>query len=629
VKANHVAALARAEKAFRERWWKAPPERVHESLFAMVLEMDKDQATRRADNQVLRALFGAKGYRSTIHGDAAPNLSAVYADGTWRYNIVRVVVDMLLAKIGRGKPKASFVTTGGTWAEQRRAKRLDKYVFGCMHAADFYREARKVFRDAAVTDLGVIKGWVQDGRIHLSRVDPDEIKVAASDAYYGKPRTLVHSYVVARDEAHGWVEAWHGDKSEEEREVMHRAVDRAEVGTDKDRALRRTAMFGDVVQVEEAWHLPSGPDADDGRHVLSLSTVALVDEPATFFPFAFCRLVEPFAGFYGQGAGELLVPHQRAINATLRRITNIIDRMSKGRIYAETGQKVRVEHIVGGGDTQVIHGARPQMGGENHVPSELWDAVDYTIRRGLEQWGFTEGAVAARKPGGLSSGQALRDHEDIQSERHAVIHLAFEDFILDAARLVVRLSHQASEDGERLTAFFPRGRRSDPIDWTEVQADEDSFTLQVHSTSSLPATPAARKQYVEELWASGQIDSAEYRRLLDMPDTDASTNLALAARDVVDAALERMLDGDDDEGAEDAYTPPEPFDDLAYAMKRGAVVYARARLDGAPEGRLELLRRYILQAEGMVAKARAAAAPPDMRQPDAAQPTPQAVPAAA
>jgi hypothetical protein len=615
-------------KALQERWWKAPEKRVHEALFSAVQDMETDQVTRRTDNAILRELFRAKGYRATIHGDAAPNLSPAYADGVWRYNLIRTAVDVLSAKVGRGKPKASFVTTGGTWAEQRQAKRLDKYVFGVMHATDFYREARKVFRDAAVTDIGVVKGWVSDGKVCISRVDPDEIKVSMADAYYGKPQTLVHSYCVSRDMAHAWVEAWHDGAKKEERERMHHLVDNAEVAHDKDRALRRTATFGDVIQVEEAWHLPAR-DGSGGRHVLAISNLTLVDDKdeaaPNFFPFAFCRIYEPFLGFYGQGVGELLVPHQRAINATLRRISAIITNMSKGRIYADNGTKIRLEQLAGMQDTQIIYGARPGGGGENHVPSELWRWADYAIQRGLEQVGINEGAVAARKPAGLESGQALRDYEDIQSERHAVIHLAFEDFILDAARLVVRLSRRAADDGERLTAFFPKGRRSEPIDWTDVQADEDSFTLQVFSTSSLPVSPTARKQYVEELWSSGQIDSAEYRRLLEIPDTDASTDLALAARDVVDAALERMLDGDGDTGAEDDYTPPEPFDDLAYAMKRGTIAYARARLEGAPEARLDLVRRYILQAQGLMALAQAAQAPQgDMRQPDAAQPSPLA-----
>lgn len=619
-------------KATQERWWKAPEERVHEALFAAVRDMESDQATRRTDNAILRELFRAKGYRATIHGDVAPNLSPVYADGTWRYNLIRTAVDVLSAKIGKGKPKASFVTTGGTWAEQRQAKRLDKYVFGVMHAADFYRAARRVFRDAAVTDIGAVKGWVEDGKVRMARVDPDEIKVSTADAYYGNPQTLVHSYCVARDAAHAWVEAWHSEKPKEERERMHHLVDKAEVAQDKDRAIRRTATFGDVIQVEEAWHLPA-KDGKGGRHVLAISNLTLIDDQdeaaPDFFPFAFCRIYEPFLGFYGQGVGEILVPHQRAINATLRRISAIITNMSKGRIYADGGAKIRLEQVAGMQDTQIVYGARPGGGGENHVPSELWRWADYAIQRGLEQVGINEGAVAARKPSGLESGQALRDYEDIQSERHAVIHLAFEDFVLDAARLVVRLSRQATDDGEHLKAFFPRGRRSEQIDWAEVQADEDSFTLQVFSTSSLPTTPTARKQYVEELWSSGQIDSAEYRRLLEIPDTDASTDLALAARDVVDAALERMLDGDDDEGAEDDYTPPEPFDDLAYAMRRGTAVYAKARLDGAPEGRLDLIRRYILQAQGLMARAQAAQQPAgNMRQPDAAQPAP-AAPAAA
>lgn len=217
-------------KPFQDRWWKAEPGRVHEALFSAVRDMETDQSGRRSDNAVLRSLFKAKGARASIHGDDLPIRSLAHSNGVWRYNLIRTVVDVLSAKVGRGKPKASFVTTGGTWSEQRQAKRLDKYVFGVMHAADFYREARKVFRDAAVTDIGVVKGWVENGKVCMTRVDPDEIKVSMADAYYGKPQTLVHSYCVSRDAAHGWVDAWHPEAKVEERERMHGLVDKAEIG---------------------------------------------------------------------------------------------------------------------------------------------------------------------------------------------------------------------------------------------------------------------------------------------------------------------------------------------------------------------------------------------------------------
>jgi hypothetical protein len=606
-------------------WHMEPPEKVHGAVFGMVSALEEDQSARRMDNALLRSLYKAKGVARGVHGDELPNLNAVYmGDGVWTYNLIRTAVDVLGAKVGRSKPKASFVTTGGTWAQQRRAKRLDRYVYGVMHAAGFYRTARRVFRDAAVTDLGVVKGWVEGGKVHLARVDPDEIKVSAADAYNGQPRTLVHTYCVSREQAHQWVDAWHADTSEEERERMHHAVDAAQASSSNAaRTLRRTSTFGDVVEVNEAWSLGGGPEGN-GRHVLALSSVTLVDEDScAFFPFAFCRIFEPFHGFYGQGVGELLVAHQRSINIVARRMSSIIRLMATSRYWLPTGSIMKAETVASNESAVVIRGGDkpPVTLVGNSVPPELWRMMDYTIMRGLEQVGLNEGQPAARKPGGITSGQGLRDYEDIQSERHAPIHMAFEDCILDAARLVVALSAKAAEDGERLIAFYPRGQRSEEVEWSKVALDEAEFTLQVHSTSSLPTTPAARKQYVEELWGSGQIDSAEYRRLLDLPDTDAANDLALAARDVVDAALERILDGDDEEGAEDDYTSPEPFDDLAYCMKRGTVVYHRARLEGAPEARLELVRRYIIQAQGLLEQAQAASGGvQDMRAPDAAQP---------
>ena len=43
--------------------------------------------------------------------------------------------------------------------------------------------------------------------------------------------------------------------------------------------------------ITDGWHLPSGKDADDGRHVVAVDTGALIDEPweRPEFPAAFNR----------------------------------------------------------------------------------------------------------------------------------------------------------------------------------------------------------------------------------------------------------------------------------------------------------------------------------------------------
>jgi hypothetical protein len=618
-----------------ERWWKAAPEGVHDAIAALAKRMAPEQETRRQENALLRALYGAKGYETSVAGDAIPNLNPLYSQGeaVWRYNLIRAVVEVLEARITLGRPKATFVTNGGSWAQQRRAKRADRFVYGVMHATGFYREARKIWRDAAVTDLGVVKGWVEDGKICLSRVDPDEIQVEVADGYYGKPRTMLHTYLVSREQARAWVRSWHEGNEELQNDLLA-VVDKAASASDLNRSLRRVSSFGDVVEVHEAWHLPSSPGASDDRHTLSLSNGALLDEgtegrdggSCTFFPFAFFRCFEPFRGFYGQGLAELAVPHQRSVNMTLRRISKIIHNMATSRWWVDKNTQIATEHLATNESATVLRGGlkMPQVLNPAVVPPDLYRWADYAIARGLEQFGINEAAVSASKPAGLDSGKAIREHQDVQSSRHAPIHFGYEEGILDTARLVVRLAKQSAEDEVKLTAFYPMGRRAIAIDWSEVAIDEESFQLQIFSTASLPTTPAARKQYVDEQFAAGLLGPEEYRRLLDMPDQEAFDDAQLAARDVVEHVLEKMLDGDDDEGAAEDYTPPEPFDDVAFAVKRGMQVYQKARLEGAPEGRLALVRRYILKADELRRLASQPPAPPAGAAPEPTPPMAQA-----
>ena len=102
----------------------------------------------------------------------------------------------------------------------------------------------------------------------------------------------------------------------------------------------------------------------------------------------------------------------------------------------------------------------------------------------------------------------------------------------------------------------------------------------------MPATPAGRLATVEGLFQSGLIDRNAALGLLDYPDLESYHQLELAFIDDIDLLIENMLD-------RGIYSPPEPFSNLEFGIKRVQSAYIRAKIDGAPDSRLDLLRRYI------------------------------------
>jgi hypothetical protein len=112
---------------------------------------------------------------------------------------------------------------------------------------------------------------------------------------------------------------------------------------------------------------------------------------------------------------------------------------------------------------------------------------------------------------------------------------------------------------------------------------------------------------VQELLGAGLIQPDVALELLDFPDLESAMGNANAPRNAIRARVASMLDGGE-------YQSPEPFDDLELIARTVPGIYLEERERGCPEERLESLRRYVTEAQAMLAEA--AGPPPDAMPPD-------------
>jgi hypothetical protein len=70
----------------------------------------------------------------------------------------------------------------------------------------------------------------------------------------------------------------------------------------------------------------------------------------------------------------------------------------------------------------------------------------------------------------------------------------------------------------------------------------------------------------------------------------------MAAIDEIEMVIENIID-------KGRYSSPEPFSNLPLALKKMNQAYLRAKLDNVPEDRLELMRRYISDAQSLISRA--------------------------
>lgn len=181
---------------------------------------------------------------------------------------------------------------------------------------------------------------------------------------------------------------------------------------------------------------------------------------------------------------------------------------------------------------------------------------------------------------------ALREFQDIETERFALVAESYQQLYLDASKILIDLQRELEEDGKKPTVKIKGADFIETVRWKDVDLSDDKFIMQAYPSNFLPKTPEGQLEFTQELVQSGYIEPEEALSLLNFPDLKGFFNLKTAAIDDIKFMLEGIIERGE-------YTPPEPYMNLNLAIKMAQASYLRSKTDGTPEDRQELLRRMI------------------------------------
>ena len=603
------------------RWWGDDVEKGerHTVLQSIVSFLRDQDAGRRA--RFLRM--------SGLYADAQPmglgpdqyNKITEDGEGRLKLNVVRNMVDSVHAKIAKNKPRAQVITDGGDFMMQRRAKRLDDFLWGLFHKADVHTKMRDIFRDAAVWGTGVLKVCEDPGQgtIDVERVYPWSIYTDPTESYHGKPRSLYQDYLVDRHVLLSLVERWHAESGASKSEINRlkariREAPRAEgeeSGADR---------FADMVMVTEAWHLPSGPKSEDGTHVITIEGADLWEHPwkDAEFPFVFLTWSKPLIGMWGTSLAQ-------EAEGIQKEITELIKKIQIGMYFnavpirlEQRGSNVSVHTNDPKGCRVVYDGTPPQyVTGVSGLGPEVFNHLERLFNFSFQEQGVSQLSATSRKPPGVEAAVAMRELNDIESERFFPKGQEYEEVAVRLGKQLIwaarRLSEMGVEVEVRSQVRKRRKTQLERIKWSEVDLDADVFELKVFPANALPKSPPVRLQMVQELVSGGLIPGDQALRLLDFPDIDSAISREIAPFELVLDVLEKIVE-------EDKVIAPEPFMDLSLALKVARPTLLRLQIDDAPEDTLELLRNWIQAADSLLQSS----LPPT---PEAGAPGPEAPPA--
>jgi hypothetical protein len=252
------------------------------------------------------------------------------------------------------------------------------------------------------------------------------------------------------------------------------------------------------------------------------------------------------------------------------------------------------------------------------LPAEFYQQIETLIRRAYDQLGVSQMSATSQKPAGLNSGAALREYNDIESDRFQTPGKEYERFVLDLAKLSIATAKDIAAETGNYEVKVPSGRFLRTIDWKDIDLEEDEYVMQCFPISSLPNDPAGRLQTIQEFIQAGFIPASMGPKLMQFPDIEQYESLANAMEDRLEEVLDAMVD-------EGEYSPPEPWFDPTRARELCMQYLLRGESqDLAPE-RLEMLQVFLSQLDVLEQQAQAAVA---AAVPGAATPaTPQAQPA--
>jgi len=596
-------------ESLRSYWWKEPDSKLHETLFGIIRYLDQNQNYVQQNNLRHLRLYGnlnVLGLSSNTYSQSS-SVNAPFDRVT--LNVVQSCCDTVTQKIAKNKPKPTFLTSGGDWTQQKKAKLLDKYVMGQFYALDLYKKGVKAFQNSTIFGTGAVKlyiDWDQE-KICADNIFIDEIKVDNSEAMYGDPRCQYETKFIPREVLVSMYPE-HKTKILEAPRPTQLSAQHSSLSTS--------------IMVLEAWHLPSSKKSNDGKHVIAIDGATLFSEKyeKDYFPFSMIRFNNRVLGYWGQGLAEQITGIQIEINKLLRTAQTLFHLITPSWLI-EHGSKVVSAHINNElGRITKYTGVKPDYIAPSPVSVQILEQIESLYRKAYEIAGVSQLGAQSKKPQGLDSGKALREFNDIEAERFILVGQAYEQFYMDCAKQIIDLTKELYAKNKDFGVTVKGKKFMEKINWKDIDLEEDQYIMQIFPTSFLSQTPAGRLSDVQELIQAGFVDKANALRLLDYPDLQEYMSLANAGIEDIENQMEMMLERGE-------FESPEPYQNLQLGIQMMQSAYLRGKNDMVPDERLELLRTWINEAQRL-ATPPPAPTPPMAADPGLMQGQAQAVPSA-
>ena len=570
-------------------WWKKDKRSMHSAVFSAVQYIDEIQSGRRnmglSNLQMysarLASSFGVGNFQNGA-GDTA----------RIKLNVVKSAIDTIVAHIATEKYRPMYLGNGASYEEKHKAQLLTKYMLGQFLYLKRHEKSLAVFRDAAIFGRGYEKFYedpMQLGAVASERVFPDDIIFDEEETKNGAPRSLYQHKEVA-------AEVLAARFPQFEKSIMKAA----RIRTDGD----VNFSIHEPVSVLESWHLPSGPNAKDGRHAITISnrTLYVDDWKWRSFPFSSCPWGVPLLGWLPISAAEELTSIQIEVNYIAQKIQRLMT-LATSMVWKERGSDVGKISNREWGQYEYT-GKPPIFQNISAVSAEYFHHLDRLYQRAFELVGVSLLSAQGNVPGNLESGAALRNYNNITAKRYQHINQMFENYHMESAERIYDTSCDIRAAGRDVGILVPGEDEFEKVLFSKGYLERNKFLIQAYPTPLLPEEPAGRLDDIATMAQSmpqvrGRLPLA-LAGYSDMKEVVAP--LVLPYR-IAEKQVDNILRGEE-------YEPPFAEMNLSIARETAQVALLDShRMKDINSDKRTVLRRYIAQIDDLLQDQQMAAMP--------------------
>lgn len=555
---------------YSDRCWYHRKAGAERTIFAAVDAARSKAATQRSEDSHYLRLYDEREwsmYQLEQGGTARARAAEVLRARKGRKlseNVVKSCVDGWTNLICRDRPHVNYLTKGADWSLQKKARLRTRFVEAHYLKRGLYGLASRVAKHAGIFGRGFVHVVKSHKRIDYEIVPPWEVVVDPTEAIVNDPRCMYRVRTIDVGEA-------------------------CALWPDHAKALR--ASGDQRLVLIDAWHLPSGPKADDGVHAQIIPGVVTLKWakyrweafPIVEFFFDDCPV-----SWGGTGLAAELEGVQYEINSVLRTIQNNVYFGGNIKAAFPRGSGVQpsqlsnalgcptVEYNDTGGGRPVFHTA--DMG--------LEPLLGYlqTLKTGaFEKTGISQLNAQSQTPFATMSGRARLIHNQAYSQRFKTHHDRYEDWFKRIADRTLEAAADLADSGEDVEIIFPGRNHLETIKYSDVAGEIEDFDSDVWTASLSGETPGGRLAHIEQMMSLGMIDLAAAMELYEIPmDLRAHMDRVLAPIELAREAIDKIIE-------DGVPVTPTPMMNLALAAEFAQMWYQRGMLRGVEWQRLYLL----------------------------------------